>query len=180
LGGSFNPAHEGHLAMSLHALRRLGLDRIWWLVSPQNPLKSTAGMAPLAKRLEGARRIARHPKIVVSDIEAKLNTRFTIDTLRELQRRFPRVQFVWLMGADNLGQMPHWRQWTEVFGMVPIGIFRRPGYAIGGQAAARFARSRRPMRSSMQLAALKPPAWLVLDNRLNLISATAIRRQARS
>src|SRR6185437_14156158 len=126
LGGSFNPAHEGHLAMSLYALKRLGLRQVWWLVSPQNPLKPSKGMAPFAQRLEQARQLTHDPRIVVTDIEAQLGTRYTVDTLRELRRHFPHTHFVWLMGADNMEQMPRWRRWPQIFMQVPVAIFRRP------------------------------------------------------
>jgi nicotinate-nucleotide adenylyltransferase len=177
LGGSFNPAHEGHLEMSLHALKRLGLDEIWWLVSPQNPLKSARDMAPFAQRMASAKSWARHPRFVVTDIESRLGTRYTADTLRALQRRFPAARFVWLMGADNLRQIPHWHRWTDIFLSIPVAVFRRPAYALNGKAADRFARARRPASFGRRLAAAKAPVWLVLDNRLNLISATALRRQ---
>jgi nicotinate-nucleotide adenylyltransferase len=173
LGGSFNPAHEGHLAMALHALKRLSLDEVWWLVSPQNPLKPVAGMAPFEKRLADTKKLAKHPRFVVTAIEVRLGTRYTVDTLRALKRHFPATQFVWLMGADNLGQMPRWRQWQKIFAMVPVAVFRRPGYALHGKVVERFARYR--VRNVRGLAAMKPPAWLVLDNRLNLLSGTEIR-----
>ena len=140
LGGSFNPAHDGHRHISLLALRRLGLDQVWWLVSPQNPLKSTAGMAPLAERMAGARAAARHPAIKVTDIERRLGTRFTADTLVRLRRRFPDLGFVWLMGADNLVQVPKWQRWTEIFTCMPVAVFDRPSYsyaALAGKAATR-------------------------------------------
>lgn len=179
LGGSFNPAHGGHLAMSLFALKRLGLDQVWWLVAPQNPLKSAAGMAPYKARLEKARALARHPQILVTDIEAQLGTRYTADTLAALCRRFPGTQFVWLMGADNLSQIPRWRRWPEIFRQVPIAVFRR-AVAPGGhnnKAAARFAAFRLPPSIGKKLAFTPPPAWTVLDNPLNLTSATAIRKE---
>jgi nicotinate-nucleotide adenylyltransferase len=179
LGGSFNPAHEGHLAMSLYALKRLGLDQIWWLVSPQNPLKAAHDMAPFTARLEQARATAHHPKILVTDIEAQFGTRYTADTLRALHRRFPSTRFVWLMGADNFAQIPRWKNWAHIFAQMPVAVFRRPGYdaAIKGKAAMRFAKARHSFRQGKKLALMPPPAWLVLDNRLNLLSATALRRQ---
>ena len=126
LGGSFNPAHDGHLAMSLYALKRLGLDQIWWLVSPQNPLKSAAEMIPLARRMEQSMRLAAHPRLIVTSIESALGTRYTADTLRVLKKRFPRTRFVWLMGADNLRQIPCWKDWQDIFHAVPVAVFRRP------------------------------------------------------
>jgi len=177
LGGSFNPAHAGHRAMSLYALKRLNLDQIWWLVSPQNPLKPAKGMAPLAERLEDARALAHHPNILVTSIEAQFGTRYTADTLAALKLHFPRTRFVWLMGADNLEQIPLWYQWEKIFAQVPVAIFRRPGYATGGKATQYFAAWRHPSSHGRTLAAFAPPAWLVLDNPLNLLSATAIRGQ---
>ncbi|HYD19796.1 MAG TPA: nicotinate-nucleotide adenylyltransferase, partial [Patescibacteria group bacterium] len=119
LGGSFNPAHDGHRHISLYALRLLGLDAVWWMVSPQNPLKSAKEMASLATRMAGAIAASHHPKIHVTDIEQHLNTRYTADTLRALQARFPRTKFVWLMGTDNLRQFHRWQEWQEIFKMVP-------------------------------------------------------------
>ena len=176
LGGSFNPAHEGHRAMSLYALKRLGLNQVWWLVSPHNPLKPEKNMAPLASRLEKARMAARHPKIMVTDIETRIGTRYTADTLSILRARFSRTHFVWLMGADNLRQIPRWRRWTDIFKEMPVAVFRRPGCAIEGKAARRFASSRHAAGYGKKLALHAPPAWLVLDNPLNLLSATALRR----
>jgi len=179
LGGSFNPAHDGHLALSRFALKRLGLDQVWWLVSPQNPLKPATGMAQLDDRLVAARRLAQHPRIRVSALEAQLGTCYTIDTLRALRRRFPRTHFVWLMGADNLRQIPKWRAWEEIFQSLPIAVFRRPLYAAGygqGKAALRFGRAWRPAAQAKNLARIAPPAWVMLDNRLDPHSATALRQ----
>ncbi|MGE5147891.1 MAG: nicotinate-nucleotide adenylyltransferase [Candidatus Eiseniibacteriota bacterium] len=179
LGGSFNPAHEGHLQISLEALRRLGLDEVWWLVSPQNPLKKVKGMAPMAERLAGARLMARHPRLRVTDIEARLGTRYTADTLRALKRRFPHHDFVWLMGADNLSQIPAWRSWSYIFHTVPVAIFARPTYSLGalaGKAARRFNRVRRPERAARDIPG-QAPAWVFFHTRLMPISATALRAQ---
>lgn len=179
LGGSFNPAHDGHLHISRIARARIGLDKVWWLVSPQNPLKPSAGMAPLAARLESARAIAHsHPAIVVTDIEARLHTRYTAETLRALQARHPGVRFVWLMGADNLAQLPHWRDWTWIMEHVPVAVIDRPGSgcrALSGIAATRYARDRLPAAAARALPERKPPAWLFLRERLHPASATAIR-----
>jgi nicotinate-nucleotide adenylyltransferase len=180
LGGSFNPAHAGHFAISLYALRRLQLDQIWWLVSPQNPLKSKKDMGRLDVRIAQAHGLARHPKIRVMDLESKLGTRYTVDTLIQLKRRFPHTDFIWLMGADNLRQMPRWKQWAKIFLLVPVAVFRRPAYAIGrgsGKVALRFSRAWRPASSAKNLAQCQAPAWLVLDNPLNNVSATAIRNK---
>jgi|SRR5690606_19039380 nicotinate-nucleotide adenylyltransferase len=180
LGGSFNPAHEGHYHISLEALRRLGLDEVWWLVSPQNPLKEGQDMAPLATRMAEARRLARHPRLRVTDLEVRLGTRYTADTLRAIRRRFPRQHFVWLMGADNLKQIPAWRNWPYIFDALPVAIFARPTYslsALAGKAARRYHRVRRPERAARRIPGSKPPAWVFLHIRLMPISATALRAQ---
>ena len=139
LGGSFNPAHGGHRAISLAAVEALGLDEVWWLVSPGNPLKPTAGMAPLAVRVRSARAMARRAPIRVTAIERELGTRFTIDTLRALKRRFPRRRFVWLMGADNLAQLHLWKDWRRIAREMPIAVVARPGYDDGALASPAMA-----------------------------------------
>ncbi len=180
LGGSFNPAHEGHRQMSLYALKRLGLNQVWWLVSPQNPLKSSDDMAPLSQRLAQARRTAHHPRIVITDIEAQLGTRYTVETLRALRQRFPYAHFIWLMGADNLRQIPLWRDWTEIFHLVPVAVFRRPGYPAGrgiGQAAQHFSQNWLRDERGLSRRKIALPAWRVFDNPLNPISATRLRKE---
>jgi len=177
LGGSFNPAHHGHLAISLEALRRLGLDRVWWLVAPQNPLKSTRDMAGFAERFASAEAVARHPRIVVSDLEERLGTRYTVDTLRRLQRRC-HARFVWLIGADNLVQLPRWRGWREIAERVPIAVFDREPYsyrAVAGRVAKCYRAARRPERAAATLADAAPPAWVFLHQRRHQVSSTAIR-----
>ena len=179
LGGSFNPAHEGHVHISLQALKALQLDRVWWLVSPQNPLKSSRGMAPLADRLQTARKVARHPKITITDIERRLGTRFTADTLRALKQRYPQVRFVWLMGADNMIQLPRWRQWRQIVATVPIAIYPRDRLMLKAQlglAAASFPHARVAAEEAGHLASLAAPALLFLGGREHPASATAIRR----
>jgi ribosome silencing factor RsfS/YbeB/iojap/nicotinate (nicotinamide) nucleotide adenylyltransferase len=165
--------------VTVTALRQLALDEVWWLVSPQNPLKPITGMAPLAERMESARRIARsHPHIVVSDIENRLGHRYTADTVKALRGRFPRLRFVWLMGGDNLVQIRHWQHWTEIFGTVPIAVFDRPSYslrALASLAAARFARHRVPLSAARRLAEMSPPAWVFFHTRLDSRSASEIR-----
>jgi nicotinate-nucleotide adenylyltransferase len=181
LGGSFNPAHGGHRHLSMEAIRHLGLDGVWWLVSPQNPLKKTDGMAPLAKRMASARRTARHPKLMVTDLETRLGTVYTADTLRRLTRLFPHVRFVWLMGADNLIQISRWERWNEIFKAVPIAVFARPSYclrALASVAAHRFDRFRIKERRGAQLADLNAPRWVFLHTRLHPASATRIRAAA--
>lgn len=182
LGGSFNPAHDGHRHISLLALQRLNLDEIWWLVSPQNPLKPARGMAPLTKRLANARASARHPRIRVTDIERHLNTRYTVDTVKALKSRHPNHSYVWLIGADNLLQIPRWKAWEELFGTVAVAVFARPSYslkALAGQAASRFSVFRLPESQARSLAEKKPPAWVFLRIRLHTASATAIRAGAK-
>ncbi len=181
LGGSFNPAHGGHLHVSRLALRHLGLDAVWWLVSPQNPLKKTDGMAPFTTRFASAEAAAKGERqIVVSDIEERLGTTYTADTLDQLRRRFPRVDFVWLMGADNLAQIPHWQRWTEIFEHVPIAVFDRPATArraLAGAAAQRYAPARLAPDRARRLASMATPAWVFFPTRLDPRSATEIRAQ---
>lgn len=178
LGGSFNPAHPWHREISLAALTRLGLDEVWWLVSPQNPLKPIQGMASLADRLAGARAAARHPKIHASALESLLETSYTAETLRQLTVRLPYVRFVWLMGADNLSQLTRWKDWQEIFHMVAVAVFDRPTYsfrACASKAARRFGPWRIPEGAAQGLANRPPPAWVFLHTRRNALSATAIR-----
>ena len=178
LGGSFNPAHEGHAHIATTALKRLGLDRVIWLVSPQNPLKSASATADLAARMEGARAFASGPGMIVSDLEARLGSRYTIDLIRYLRARYPAVRFVWLMGADNLASFHRWRGWDEILRLVPVCIVARPGWALQGRmapAARRFATARRPASEARRLASACPPAWLYLPAPLNFASSTAIR-----
>jgi nicotinate-nucleotide adenylyltransferase len=179
LGGSFNPGHQGHRRIALEALARLRLDEIWFLVSPGNPLKPERGMAPLAARLASARALAGgHPRLRATALEAALGTRYTADTIAALQRRFPRARFVWLMGADNLIQLPAWRAWSSIFHAVPVAVMARPAYsvkALAGKAARRFSTARRGPRLAPRLAGLAPPAWVFLHTRLDPASASAIR-----
>jgi nicotinate-nucleotide adenylyltransferase len=151
LGGSFNPAHRGHRRISLAALRALGLDEVWWLVSPGNPLKKAAkDMAPFEARLASAKRMARRAPIRVSDFETRAGTRFTIDTLRELQRRYPHNRFIWLMGADTVAQFHQWKQWRRIAQRVPIAVIARPGYDGAARAARAMGWLRRFVRPSSQ------------------------------
>ena len=181
LGGSFNPAHEGHLHISRLALDRLALDQVWWLVSPQNPLKPGHDMAPLDQRLAAAQRLADDPDIRVTDMERRLGTRYTADTLDALKYCHPEVRFVWIMGADNLIQISRWRRWTMLFKAVPIAVFARPSYslrALSGRAARRFASARKLESRAGGLAAMRPPAWMFLHTPLVSASATRIRGRA--
>ncbi len=180
LGGSFNPAHAGHRHVANLARKRLRLDQVWLLVSPGNPLKPQAGMAPFVQRMLSARRIGDGRRILATGIEAMLGTRFTIDTLRRLLRRFPRVQFVWLMGADILIQMPRWQRWVTMLHRIAFVVLPRPGYtrgALAGPAARRMRHARRPERAAVTLPG-NAPGWTLLTAPLSAVSATAIRRGA--
>jgi len=168
--------------LSLLALKHLALDEVWWLVSPQNPLKPAAGMAPFPLRLEQARRVAAgHRRIVVSDLESRLGgSYYTADTVKALCRRYPRWRFVWLMGADNLVQLRRWERWNEILRTVAIAVFDRPPYtrrALAGLPAHRYARQRVPMARARRLTEIKPPAWVFFDTRLDASSATRIRAE---
>ena len=173
LGGSFNPAHPGHLYVSETARKRLKLDHVWWLVSPGNPLKDTASMAPLAARLQSARRIAgRNPHIHVSALERALHTIYTIDTVKALQRRFVDVHFVWLMGSDNLKQFSHWRRWEDLARRIPIAVVQRPGSIL---AALNAPLVRRFGTVHDLRALMRPPAVMMLDGARNPETATRLR-----
>lgn len=178
-GGSFNPAHGGHRRISLLALDALGLDAIWWLVSPGNPLKPGSDMAPLAKRLASAVRLARRARIVPTAIERELGTRYTIDTLRALRRRYPRHRFIWLMGSDNLAQLHRWRDWRAIARTMPIAVIARPGYdhvVIASPAMAWLGRYRRSAASLNNRAGWSAPALITLRFDPDPRSATAVRR----
>lgn len=181
LGGSFNPAHDGHRHIALLALRLLGLDEVWLLVSPQNPLKPEAGMAPLGERLASAEAICGdHPRLRPTTIETDLGTRYTADTLEVLRRRFPRIRFVWLMGADNLAGFHRWHRWESIFRSVPVAILARGPYSartLGGRAAHRFAGCRLPSSRARFLWQGRPPAWVFLHIRRHAASSTAIRNR---
>lgn len=180
LGGSFNPAHKGHRRVSLAAKRALALDEVWWLVSPGNPLKSGAtDMAPLSARLASARRMARRAPIRASDIEARLHTRYTLDTLRKLQRRYPKRQFIWLMGADNLTQFSQWRNWRGIARHMPIAVIARPGYDAGARGSVAMSWLRRfvrPARQSADWTNWRVPALVLLRFRPDPRSATLLRQ----
>jgi nicotinate-nucleotide adenylyltransferase len=178
LGGSFNPPHEAHRAASLFALRRLRLDRVWWLVTPGNPLKDTGSLPALEQRVAAARALANHPRIDVTDIEARFGTRYSVDTLRMLKRRYPLVRFVWLMGADNLVNFHRWRDWRAIAALVPIAVIDRGLVglgAFGGRAPRALAHYRLPEASAPRLASRRPPAWLVLHGLKLPLSSTVLR-----
>jgi nicotinate-nucleotide adenylyltransferase len=179
LGGSFNPAHRGHRAISLAAIAALGLDEVWWLVSPGNPLKEKAGdMAPYAARFASARRMARHAPIRASAIELKLGTRYTVDTVRALTLRYPNTRFIWLMGADNLAQFHQWRDWRRIAREVPIAVVARPGYDGAARAAPAMGWLRRFIRPACQAknwTKWRLPALVLLRFRPDPTSATRLR-----
>jgi len=180
LGGSFNPAHRGHRAISLFAAQALGLGEVWWLVSPGNPLKAPEGMAPYPARLASARHMARRSIIRATDIEAQMATRFTVDTLAKLVRRYPKRQFIWIMGADNIGQFHFWRDWRRIAALVPIAIIARPGYeamTVASPATAWLRRFVRRPASAKCWTQWRPPALVLLHFRPDPTSATALRRR---
>jgi nicotinate-nucleotide adenylyltransferase len=179
LGGSFNPAHEGHRHIALAGLKRLGLNAVWLMVSPGNPLKSIDGMGAFADRMASAQVIAAdNPRIVPTDLEARLGTRYTRQTLATLCRRFRRARLVWLMGADNQVQIPRWQGWKRIFGMVPVVVFPRPGWtraALSGRATRRMAAARVKAEAARAVPRMEPPAWVFLPGREHPASATMIR-----
>jgi nicotinate-nucleotide adenylyltransferase len=177
-GGSFNPPHGGHRHASLVAMRRLGLDQVWWLVTPGNPLKDNQALPSLGRRIAAARAVAAHPRIRVTGLEARIGARFTYDTIRFLTRRFPGVRFVWIMGADNLAGFDRWQHWQAIASLVPIAVVARPGSQVKGplgKAAKVLAPYRVPEISAGRLAALRPPAWVFLNAPLDGTSSTALR-----
>ncbi|MDR9486040.1 MULTISPECIES: nicotinate-nucleotide adenylyltransferase [Sediminimonas] len=177
LGGSFDPAHAGHAHITREALKLFGLDRVWWLVSPGNPLKAE-GPAPMQQRLDRARQVMTHPRVCVSDIELRLGTRHTAQTVAALQRRYRGVRFVWLMGADNLAQFDQWQEWHDIMARVPVGVLARPGQQISARAsrAARIYRAERlGARASHLLAWAETPAWCFVNVPMVDLSSTKIR-----
>jgi nicotinate-nucleotide adenylyltransferase len=177
-GGSFNPAHEGHAHVAETARQRLGLDRVIWLVAPQNPLKSSTETQPLDARLAGVRALARDRGMIVSDIEARLGTRYTLDTVLALKARFPGVRFVWIMGADSLAGFHRWRGWTQIMRALPVAVVSRPWISLKSRsspAARRFAAARIPFTRAQGLAGQPAPAWIFLYGPLNFQSSTALR-----
>ena len=179
LGGSFDPPHAGHVHITKSALKRFGLDHVWWLVSPGNPLKAN-GPAPLEDRLQAARALMQHPRVLVTDIEAQLRTRFTAQTLAALRRRYPGVRFVWLMGADNLAQFHRWQDWRWIIETVPVGVMARPGDRISARlskAARMYADARLPGHASHILGRMDAPAWSFVNLPMSDQSSTAIRER---
>ncbi len=179
LGGSFDPPHEGHWHVAEAARRRLGLDRVIWLVTPGNPLKNLAGLAPLTTRLAEVARLAHGPDMVVTDLERPLGSRYTVDTVRWLEGRYPSVKFVWIMGADNLAGFHSWKGWGDLAREIPIAIVSRPGHALKSRfspMARRFAWARIPLERAGRLADMAPPAWVYIPAPFRFVSSTAIRQ----
>lgn len=179
LGGSFNPPHEGHRRISQMALKRLGLSRVWWLVTPGNPLKRQGDLAPLATRMAACRRVANDARILPTAFEQHLPTTYTAATLAFLRQRHPLTRFVWIMGADNLATFHRWRDWQGIFRAVPIVVLDRPGShlkAISSRAGQLFNRQRVPAARASRLPALHPPAWTFMSGQLSPLSSTALRK----
>jgi nicotinate-nucleotide adenylyltransferase len=179
-GGSFNPAHAGHAQVAETAMRRLRLDTVIWLVSPQNPLKPSHETADLAHRMAGARAMANERGMVVSDAETRIGAQYTIDTVRALKARYPRVKFVWIMGADSLASFHRWRGWTQLMREIPAAVVSRPWISLKSRfspAARRFARWRRPAAQAASLPGSPPPAWVFLQGPFNFQSSTALRER---
>jgi len=181
-GGTFDPPHAAHRAACLLAMHRLGLDRVWWLVTPGNPLKDTVGLAPLGERLAAARALARHPRIDVSDFEADLGTSYTFATISYLVRRCPGVHFVWIMGADNLRHFHRWQRWRDIAALVPIAVIDRLGpslYSTASVAGRALAFARLPESAARTLPQRTPPAWIYLHGLKSPLSSTALRAERR-
>ncbi len=177
-GGTFDPPHAAHRAACLLAMRRLDLDRVWWLVTPGNPLKDTRGLAPLSERLVAARRLAHHPRIDITDLEANLGTPYTYATIKYLVRRCPDVRFVWIMGADNLRSFHRWQRWRDIARLVPIAVVDRLGpslYSAASAAGQALARARIAETAAKTLPERTPPAWIYLHGLKSPLSSTALR-----
>ena len=179
LGGTFNPPHDGHLLISRYALKRLRLDRVWWLVTPGNPLKRHDGLPSLAERIAAARALTHDPRIAVTGFEAEIGAHFTRDTIAYLARRAPTARFVWIMGADNLRQFHLWRGWRDIASRVPIAVIDRPGSTLSapnGHAGGYLARVRVPEAAASHFADHRPPAFIFLHGPRSMLSSSAIRR----
>ena len=177
LGGSFDPAHEGHAHITREALKRFDLDEVWWLVSPGNPLKAR-GPAALAQRMAHANDLMQHPRVRITDLETRLGTRYTYATLVQLMARYPGVRFVWLMGADNLASFHRWDNWRQIMALVPIAVMARPGQRISARmspAAQVFRRYKLRAREAMRITQTRPPAWVFVNVPMTDISSTSIR-----
>jgi len=181
MGGSFNPAHDGHQIVARTALRRLNLDRLWWLVTPGNPLKNLDDLAPLKERMNKAKRFATDPRMEITAFEQQLNSPYTATTLAFLKKRYPRTRFVWVMGADNLASFHKWQNWHDIVSTLPIAVIDRPGWhlkALASPAARSMAGDRIPETSAGSLPALKPPVWSFLTTRLSNLSSSALRQES--
>ncbi len=179
LGGSFNPAHQGHVYISDAALEHLALDQIWWLVSPQNPLKKVKDLDPLDERLKGAKKITKGKNIQVLDLEEPLGLTYTVDTLTHLKKIYPNIYFVWLMGADCFAELHKWKSWDEIMSRVPIAVFSRRGYsarALAGEAAGKYTKVRHQENNIKTLAVTDPPCWGYIEIEEQDISSTKLRR----
>jgi nicotinate-nucleotide adenylyltransferase len=182
-GGTFDPPHEAHREACLIAMKRLDLDRVWWLVTPGNPLKDTRGLAPLQQRIAAARALAHHPRIDVTGLEADIGARYTHDTVRYLIARCPGVRFVWIMGADNLRSFHRWQKWRAIAAMLPIAVVDRLGpslYATAGPAGQSLTRARIPEAAAKTLPRRNPPAWVYLHGLKSPLSSTALRAARRT
>ena len=183
LGGSFNPPHDAHALITQTALHRLGLDAVWWIVTPGNPLKSLDELAPLADRMALARALVPNPKVKITAFEQNLSSTYTAGTLAFLRRRYPEVHFVWLMGADNLASFHRWQDWRGIAATMPIAIIDRPGWrlkSLAGPTASALWRSRLPEQRAPCLPLRRPPAWVFLTSRLSSLSSTELRARARA
>ncbi len=177
-GGTFDPPHAAHRAACLIALNRLGLDRVWWMVTPGNPLKDTRGLAPLSERIRAAKALAHHPQIDVTGFEADIGTSYTYETIRYLCEHCPGVRFVWIMGADNLRSFHRWQKWRKIADLLPIAVVDRLGpslYATASTAGQALARARIPETAARSLADRSPPAWVYLHGLKSPLSSTALR-----
>ncbi|MEC7761758.1 MAG: nicotinate-nucleotide adenylyltransferase [Pseudomonadota bacterium] len=177
LGGSFDPAHEGHVHITREAIKRLGLDEVWWLVSPGNPLKAK-GPRAMEARLERAREVMQHPRVTITDIETKLGTRYTAETLGRLFDIYPNVRFVWLMGADNLAQFHRWEDWRWIMSALPVAVIARPGQRVAARmspAAQTFREHRVPGRHARRIVHMDPPAWSLINVPMRPHSSSEIR-----
>jgi nicotinate-nucleotide adenylyltransferase len=177
-GGSFDPPHGAHLSACLLAMKRLKLNRVWWLVTPGNPLKNTEGLAPLDDRIAAARALARHPRIDVTGIEAEIGVRYSYDTVRYLVSHCPGVHFVWIMGADNLRTFHRWQNWQGIASLVPIAVVDRPGPSLRAASSATahaLGHRRIPEDAAALLPSLPPPAWVLLHGLKSSLSSTALR-----
>ncbi|MDQ0314627.1 nicotinate-nucleotide adenylyltransferase [Amorphus orientalis] len=180
-GGTFNPPHKGHRHVALTGLARLGVDQVWWLVTPGNPLKSHDGLTSLEDRVKATRAFADHPRMVVTAFEANYNFRYTADTIAFVCRRFPSVRFVWLMGADNLATLHRWQKWRDILRLVPVAVVDRPGASMAvmsSPASRAFGGARVPESQAAALPGSAPPAWTFLHVPLDPTSSTAMRNQA--